>query len=77
MIFIPGVVISLITFPELLFMSSPINYSAEFYRVAIIDVCYLRTKNPSGYVIHEIPGKPGHNIMIGIGPLFVNTYLVH
>jgi len=30
-------------------------------------------KNPSGYVIHEIPKKPWQNILIGIGPFILNT----
>jgi len=42
-------------------------------KVPVFDVRYFQFKNPSGYVIHEIPKKPWQNILIGIGPFILNT----
>ena len=36
-------------------------------------VCYFRLGNPAGFVIHERPSSHWRHILIGIGPLFVNT----
>jgi hypothetical protein len=38
-------------------------------------VVYFRFGNPAGYVIHDRPTNVWKHILIGIGPLFVNTAL--
>lgn len=40
-----------------------------------VEVCYFRFGNPAGYVIHELPPSVWKHVLIGIGPLFVNTVL--
>lgn len=75
MIFIPGILIAILTFPGVIIHELAHQMFCRFYRVAIFDVCYMRFKNPHGYVVHEIPSRPGHDIMIGVGPFFVNTIL--
>jgi hypothetical protein len=39
----------------------------------IKEVCYFRLGNPAGYVIHELPNSVWKHVLIGIGPLFVNS----
>ncbi len=41
----------------------------------ILEVCYFRFGNPAGYVVHEAPTSPWKHILIGFGPLVVNTVL--
>lgn len=70
---IPGFLISVITFPGVIVHEAAHQLFCRLYRVAVLDVCYFRFGNPSGYVIHEPPRKASHNILIGIGPFFVNS----
>lgn len=41
----------------------------------VFEVCYFRFENPAGYVVHEKPKEAYKNILIGVGPFFVNTIL--
>jgi hypothetical protein len=41
----------------------------------VSEVCYFQLGNPAGYVLHAKPANVWHHILIGIGPLFVNTLL--
>lgn len=43
------------------------------YRIKVIEVCYFRCGNPAGYVLHGPAAKPWHNVMVAIGPFFLNT----
>lgn len=71
--FIPGFVISVLTFPGVIVHELAHQLFCRWNNVAVIDVCYFRFGNPAGYVRHEIPQKASQNIWIGIGPFFVNT----
>jgi len=73
--FIPGFVISLLTFPGVIVHEYAHQLFCRLTGVAVIEVCYFRLGNPSGYVKHEIPKKASQNIWIGIGPFFVNTLI--
>lgn len=75
MFFIPGVVISVITFPGVIIHELAHQLFCRLFKVSVFDVCYFRTQNPSGYVIHEAPRKPIHTILIGVGPFFINTII--
>jgi hypothetical protein len=74
MFFIPGKLISLITFPGVIVHEIAHQLFCRLCRVAVLDVKYFSIgENPSGYVVHEIPRKLSHQVLIGIGPFFVNT----
>lgn len=71
--FIPGFLISILTFPGVIVHEAAHQLFCRLCKVAIFDVCYFRVGNPSGYVVHEIPNNAYKNILIGIGPFLVNT----
>lgn len=75
MFFIPGVIISFVTFPGVIVHEFAHQLFCRFFRVAVLDVCYFRTGNPAGFVVHEHPRKASHQIWIGLGPFFVNTLI--
>jgi len=70
---IPGFIISIITFPGVIVHELAHQLFCRLCNIAVIEVCYFRLGNPAGYVRHEIPKKASQNILIGIGPFFVNT----
>lgn len=71
--FIPGFLISIITFPGVIVHEAAHQLFCRLTRVAVLDVCYFRFGNPAGYVVHESPKKAYQHILIGIGPFFLNT----
>jgi hypothetical protein len=73
MFFIPGWLISLLTFPGVIVHEIAHQFFCRLAKVAVLDVKYFRLSNPAGYVIHEIPQKTSQHLLIGLGPLFVNT----
>ena len=73
MIIIPGFVIAILTFPGVIVHELAHQFFCWFFKVPVFKVCYFRVGNPSGYVIHEHPASPWVSLLIGIGPLFVNT----
>ena len=72
---IPGFVISLLTFPGVIVHEMAHLFFCRLYGVEVLKVCYFRFGNPAGYVIHRSPRKPWHNLIIGIGPFFINSLL--
>lgn len=71
--FIPGFLISIITFPGVIVHEIAHQLFCRLAGVAVLDVCYFRFGNPAGFVIHEIPKKPQQSLLIGIGPFILNT----
>lgn len=71
--FIPGILITILTFPGVIVHELAHMIFCRLCRVAVIDVCYFRFGNPAGYVIHESPKNTYNQILIGVGPFFVNT----
>jgi hypothetical protein len=74
-LFIPGFLISIVTFPGVIVHEFAHQLFCRFFRTAVLDVCYFRVGNPAGYVVHEHPRKASQQIWIGIGPFFVNTVI--
>ncbi len=72
---IPGFLISIATFPGVIVHEAAHQLFCRLTKVAVLDVCYFRLKNPCGYVVHEIPNNEYKNIIIGIGPFILNTIL--
>lgn len=70
---IPGFLISVATFPGVIVHEVAHQFFCRISRVAVFDVCYFRLGNPTGYVVHETPSKTWQNVLIGVGPFFINT----
>jgi len=75
MFFIPGWLISIVTFPGVIVHEIAHQFFCRLFRVAVLDVCYFRFGNPAGYVIHEAPRSAFQSIGIGIGPFILNTLI--
>jgi hypothetical protein len=75
MYLIPGFLISIITFPGVIIHEFAHQLFCRLCNVAVLDVCYFRFGNPAGYVVHEQPRKASQNILIGVGPFFVNSII--
>lgn len=73
MFFIPGQLISILTFPGVIIHELAHQIFCKLAKVAVFDVKYFQFKNPAGYVRHEIPTKAYQSALIGIGPFIVNT----
>jgi hypothetical protein len=75
MFFIPGFVIALATFPGVIVHELAHQLFCRLYKVPVFKVVYIQAGNPAGYVLHESVSNKGHQIMISVGPFFVNTIL--
>ena len=73
--YIPGIVISLLTFPGVIVHELAHQICCRLCRIPVYEVKYFRLKNPCGYVIHESTDNPWKNLMTGMGPFFINTIL--
>jgi len=73
--FIPGFVISILTFPGVIAHEFAHQLFCRLYKVPVFKVVYFQVGNPAGYVLHEAPANKWQSIMISIGPFIVNTIL--
>ena len=73
--FIPGILISLFTFPGVIVHEFAHLFFCKLRKVAVFEVCYFRVANPVGYVIHENTSNFNTTFLISMGPFFVNTIL--
>jgi hypothetical protein len=73
--FIPGILITILTFPGVIVHELAHQLFCRWFRIPVFEVVYFQAKNPAGYVIHETPEKKWQSIMISIGPFFINTIL--
>jgi hypothetical protein len=73
--FIPGIVISIATFPGVIVHELAHQLFCRWFKVPVFEVCYFRTENPVGYVLHEPAKKVHHTIFISVGPFIINTLL--
>jgi hypothetical protein len=70
---IPGFIITWLTFPGVIVHELAHLAFCRITNTPVLQVCYFRFGNPAGFVIHEPPSSIWRHILIGIGPLFVNT----
>lgn len=70
---IPGFLITWITFPGVIIHELAHELFCRLTGTPVLKVCYFRFGNPSGYVIHQHPSSAWKHILIGFGPLLVNT----
>jgi hypothetical protein len=73
--FIPGILITIATFPGVIVHELAHQLFCRLYKVPVFKVVYFQAANPAGYVLHEAPDNKFHSLMISIGPFFVNTIL--
>ncbi len=70
---IPGFIITWLTFPGVIVHEFAHKIFCHLTGTRVIHVCYFRFGNPAGYVVHNQPSSPWKHILIGFGPLIVNT----
>lgn len=75
MFFVPGFIITLVTFPGVIVHELAHQLFCRLYKVPVFEVVYFKMGNPAGYVVHEVPKSKMQGIMISIGPFIVNTVL--
>jgi hypothetical protein len=75
MIFIPGFLIALVTFPGVIVHEAAHQFFCKRNGLGVLEVCYFRIGNPAGYVIHETTAAFRPMWMVAMGPFFVNTTL--
>jgi hypothetical protein len=73
--FIPGILISIATFPGVIVHELAHQLFCRWFKVPVFAVCYFRTENPIGYVIHEPAEKVYQSVFISVGPFIINTIL--
>lgn len=70
---IPGFIITWLTFPGVIIHELGHQLLCRFTGTPVIEVCYFRFGNPAGYVTHERPSSIWKHLLIGFGPLLVNS----
>jgi hypothetical protein len=73
--FIPGIVISMLTFPGVIVHELAHQLFCRWFKVPVFEVVYFQVEQPVGYVLHEPAQKDYQTIFISIGPFFINTLL--
>jgi hypothetical protein len=72
---IPGFIITWLTFPGVVVHEFAHLFFCQLTGTRVLKVCFFRLGNPAGYVVHERPASTWSHLLIGIGPLFVNSAL--
>jgi len=75
MFFVPGILISILTFPGVIVHELAHQLFCRWFKVPVFNVVYFRVGNPTGYVLHEIVSNKWQSMMISIGPFFINTLI--
>jgi hypothetical protein len=75
MFFIPGFVISAVTFPGVIVHELAHLLFCRWTDTKVMAVCYFRFGNPAGYVVHEPATSAWQAILISMGPFFLNSLL--
>ena len=75
MFFIPGIVITIVTFPGVIVHELAHQLFCRWFKVPVFKVVYFQAANPAGYVVHETPVHKWQTILISIGPFIVNTVI--
>jgi hypothetical protein len=73
MFFVPGIVITILTFPGVIVHELAHQLFCRWFKVPVFEVVYFQPKNPAGYVLHEVPQHKWQTILISVGPFFINT----
>lgn len=74
---IPGFLIAWVTFPGVIVHELAHALFCRAFGLKIYAVCYFRFstgfRQPSGFVIHERSKNPWQDMVVAVGPFFVNT----
>jgi Putative zincin peptidase len=72
---LPGFIIAWLTFPGVIIHELAHKLFCQWTGTVVRQVCYFRfsRENPVGFVIHGQPSNIWKLILIGTGPLFINT----
>ncbi|UEG53177.1 DUF3267 domain-containing protein [Mucilaginibacter daejeonensis] len=73
--FIPGILITLLTFPGVIVHELAHQLFCRWFKVPVFEVVYMRVGNPAGYVLHEKVNNKWQNMMISVGPFILNSLL--
>lgn len=72
-LFNPGFIFSIVTFPGVIAHELAHMLCCILTGTRVVNVCLFRFGNPAGYVVHAQPATVWRQILIGTGPLLVNT----
>jgi hypothetical protein len=76
---IPGFLITLITFPGVIVHELAHAIFCRLFGLKIYEVCFFQVSfgrgQPAGYVVHEPAPHWWQNLLVSIGPFFVNTII--
>lgn len=75
MFLIPGFIISILTFPGVIVHETAHMLFCKLRGVPVLDVCFFRIGNPSGYVAHGEIDDFNTAFLISVGPFIVNSLL--
>lgn len=73
MLFIPGTLIAILTFPGVIVHEAGHRLFCSLAGVRVYKTCYFRLGNPAGYVIHGPVQNYGAGFLICVAPFIVNT----
>ena len=75
MLFIPGFVVGLLTFPGVIVHEFAHERLCNAFDVPVHEVVYFRLGTPAGYVLHEEPDRYRQTFAISVAPFLINTVL--
>jgi len=75
MFFIPGIVITVLTFPGVIVHEAGHLFFCRLFGLQVYNVCFFQFKNPAGYVVHENTDNFTAQFFVSMGPFFSNTLL--
>lgn len=73
--FIPGILISILTFPGIIVHEWAHKKFCDWLGVPISKIVYFQFGNPAGYVMHEEPKNYAQSFWISIGPFIINSLI--
>ena len=75
MMFIPGILISVLTFPGVIVHEAAHLLFCRWRRVAVLQTCFFNLGEPAGFVVHETTPDFTTIFLVSTGPFFVNSAL--
>jgi hypothetical protein len=73
--FIPGVLISVATFPGVIVHEAAHFLFCRLRRVPVFEVCFFRFGNPVGYVAHAEIANFNTAFLVTVGPFMINSVM--
>jgi hypothetical protein len=70
---IPGILIGILTFPGVIVHEFAHVLMCRMTATPVRAVKYFQIASPLGYVLHDQPSSIWKQLLIGVGPVFVNT----